>query len=396
MTPYLRLSAAVLLSLSALSSLAQPTQTVVLGQKSPKADPKHCYQTFAGDSVELYYNDHYQLTPKACASIRRNTHLSASGTFTGLVCDYRLADGRLLNRQHYHGGKRNGLYELHHPNGRVVVRGQFQNGLPTGIWQYWYANGQAWQTLMWPDDPQNEHFRILAYWDSTGTQRAKDGNGTWEGIHVAGGNRFGGPIVDGLAQGTWKSTIIVNGHPYCEETYERGRFVEGFDLLGKKRQRYPGPAVLMPVVALPSGAAERFELNQPCAELLARATESQRVVRPPEQAGGLGNYNSRLLKMLRELAENDRGSGPKGRIVLLIDVGKSGQLTLNETSRDMHYAHPVLAMLNRLPQWQPATVDGQPVPGQLTVEMEISSATVSSYVRPAAKRPLPVLKAAAR
>lgn len=385
MTPCLRLSAALLLSLAALSGHAQQTQTVTIGKESPKANPKDCYQSFPGDSVELYYNESYLLTPKACASIRRNTHLSASGTFSGLVCDYRLADGRLLNRQHYRGGQRNGLYELLHPNGRVVVRGQFQNGLPTGIWQYWYANGQARQTLMWPADPLTEHFRILAYWDSTGTQRAKDGSGTWEGIHAGGRNRYGGPIANGLAQGIWKSTILLNGHPYCEEVYEQGRFNEGFDLLGKKRSRYPGPAVLMPTVTLPSSAAESFGLNQPCDELLAYAAQARQIRRPPQQAGGLGNYNDWLLKMLRELAENDGGTGLKGRITLLVDVGKGGQLTLDESSRDVHYAQPILAMLNRLPQWQPATIDGQPAPGRLVVEMEISSSTVSSYVHPQVK-----------
>lgn len=385
MSLHLRLSAALLLSFAALSSQAQQTQTVTIGKAPAKANPKDCYQTFPGDSVELYYSDAYWLTPKACASIRRNTHLSASGTFSGLVCDYRLADGRPLNRQHYRGGQRNGLFELLHPNGRVIVRGQFQNGLPMGIWQYWYANGQAKQTLMWGDDPVTEPLRIVAYWDSTGTQRAKDGNGYWEGIHAFGRNYYGGPLANGRPHGTWRSTVISNGQPHCEEVYEQGRFIEGYGLLGKKRQRYAGSPVLMPTAYVPNAEAEEFTLNQPCEELLAYAARANQAARPPQQAGGLGNYNDRLLKMLREQAENDGGTGMKGRITLLIDVGKSGQLTLNETSRDVQYAQPILAMLNRLPQWQPATVDGQPVPGRLVVEMEISSSTVSSYVHPEVK-----------
>ncbi|RAK64507.1 hypothetical protein DLM85_17575 [Hymenobacter edaphi] len=363
---------------SALTTTAQQRNL------SGKANPKDCYRTFAGDSVELYYSNYYQLTPPACATIRRNTRLDATGTFRGLVCDYRLSDGRLLNRQFYRNGKRNGLYELHHPNGTVLTRGQFQDGLPTGVWQFWYANGRPRQTLMWGED-LSKPFRILAYWDSTGTQLCKNGNGTWRGVHSNRYIRFGGPVADGLAQGTWTSEVIGTGAPFSEERYEWGRFIEGFDLANKRR-RYPGPAGLQPTVDLPTSAAEAFELNQPCEELLAEAGRRNLRAVAPQAVGGLANYNSRLLLLLRKHAEEANWvTGMNGRITLLVNVGKSGQLTLDESSRDVQYARPIMDMLNRMPQWQPATVDGQPVPGQLEVEMEVGSTTVSSRVRPMVK-----------
>ena len=87
---------------------------------------------------------------------------------------------------------------------------------------------------------------------------------------------------------------------------------------------------------------------------------------------------------------------PAPDITLLIDVGTSGQLTLDESSRDVQYARPILDLLNRLPQWKPATLDGQPVPGRLTVEMEIGLGMVSSRVVPSVKNPVPLLKAVAK
>ncbi|RTQ47441.1 hypothetical protein EJV47_18620 [Hymenobacter gummosus] len=387
----LPLGATVLLGLAAASSQAQQ---VNINQPAAKASLRDCYQSFAGDSVELYYNGYYQLTPKACATIRRNTHLDATGTFSGLVCDYQLADGRRLNRQYYRGGKRNGLYEEYYSDGKVLARGQYQNGLPTGIWQYWYPSGQARQTLMWGEN-LNYPFRILAYWEPSGQQLCKDGQGTWREEHSNGYIRFGGPVVDGLAHGTWSSVVIRTGAPFSEERYEQGRFIEGFDL-NNKRRRYPGPAGLQPTVQLPTDAAEAFTLNQPCEVLQAQAVRSNHRAVPPQAPGGLRDYNDRLLKMLRKQVEAEQGLGMRGNIVLFVDVGTSGQLTLDESSRDMQYARPILDLLNRLPQWKPATLDGQPVPGRLTVEMEIGLGMVSSRVMPSLKDPVPPLKAVGR
>ena len=129
-----------------LPLVGQAQQAAVPDTQAKLAD---CVRDIKGDSVALYYSEHYELTPVGCATFCRYTHLGPKGSIYGEVRDYRLATQQLAYRQHYANGVRQGSYEAYYPNGQLQMRGTYAQGEPSGEWHFWYASGKPWQVLRW-------------------------------------------------------------------------------------------------------------------------------------------------------------------------------------------------------------------------------------------------------
>jgi hypothetical protein len=171
-----------------LLSIAVASASVAQAQTSAKPlTVADCVKLVRPDSVHMFFDAQYALTPPACAAIRRESRMdAASGSFLGEVRDYAQPDNSLLTKVQYAAGLRAGTYEQHYRNHRLAVSGQFAQGQPVGTWKYWYANGQPWQTLeLTPEGP----LHIVAYWDSTGQQHVpqahqRAGGGGADGGHL--------------------------------------------------------------------------------------------------------------------------------------------------------------------------------------------------------------------
>jgi hypothetical protein len=331
-----------------------------------------CVVQLAPDSVAMYYNTNYILTPQPCASLRRLTRLDANGNLQGLVLDYRLTDNSLQNRLHYKDGKLDGPVEEYHANGRRAALGQFLNGQRVGEWQYWYANGRPRQVLRFLLADQ---MRILTSWDSTGIAVVNNGVGHWSGTD-ADGNRYGGPIEFGLPHGQWESHRAGNNQLVQSVEFDRGHprhttlYYAYVDLLPQPEEGFDKTNGLM--------------LGWTCDEAQRRA-QFQAITRNlqlPTVASGTERYASMVTQRLVRYGTPEwyQQLPPYSTVRCALDTAGrfvdfiSPQAALREVVR---------TVVKNMPAWRPATFKGRPVPSY--IDITLNKETRRVRVRPAAR-----------
>ncbi|GAA4044746.1 hypothetical protein GCM10022409_33510 [Hymenobacter glaciei] len=348
-----------------------------------------CVRIIKGDSVLLFYDATYALTPPACAPIRRFTRITASGDFNGETRDYDARTQKLRARLHYRAGKREGRYETYFPNGQLAVQGTFAQGKPAGTWQFWYANGQQRQTLAWTDLPA-PRLRILAYWDSTGQQGVANGNGVWHDVLPMLHSRFGGPVLNGLAQGVWENRAATTNKLLTTEVYEQGIFRGGKALDGIGG-RYKDRPLLEPQVGDLVAAAEGFRLGATCEmrqaayQADAARAEQMRNALPPTPAGDPSSFVQTVLRQLSESNQtNDWEIIADGReFVVEAMTDEKGYLHLLSGQSGGGFITALTQVVSGLPAWRPATYNSKPVPGlvQLVISKRGSVLNMSYRTR---------------
>lgn len=195
---------------------------VVLAQK----EPLQFYDIIEDDSVVMYFNTINRFCKKECAHFKRYTRISAEGDFTGNFTDSSI-DKHLLAKGHYKKGIKQGLFFIAIPTQSLYLEGGFQNNLPYGTWQYYYANGNKERKLVLSETDT----LLVEFFDVKGEQLVKDGNGRFTGrVHVPGSrmdNRViaSGEVVNGKATGEWTSTISAAA--YNRETLKDGQLLSG-------------------------------------------------------------------------------------------------------------------------------------------------------------------------
>ncbi|WP_331056725.1 hypothetical protein [Hymenobacter sp.] len=372
-------------------------------QTSDKAlEVADCVKVIRADSVHMFFDEKYALTPPACASIRRESRMDAAlGVFVGEARDYRQADNALLSKMHYSpDGLRNGLYEQYHQNHQLAVRGEFAQGNPSGAWQFWYPNGQAQQTLEWTGREQPQ-LRIMAYWNPEGKQEVVDGAGTWQG--TTGGflpARFGGRVANGYQQGNWEARSQRNNDLVTVEKFRDGQLMEGQQYVGGNQQNdkpllYKNKPSLEPAIDVSSVAAEPLHLGKTCEEQTRSSYEltagEKLVITAPQPQQDPSSYQKKVLRQLREF-NNLTQSMPRTdgqAVVVTADIDAKGQVH-NFASSENVIAAAFASFVPSLGAWQPATAVGVPVPGKAKFTLVMHSTQIRCQLQTAVAYPLPM------
>ncbi|SNC76763.1 hypothetical protein SAMN06265337_3550 [Hymenobacter gelipurpurascens] len=183
------------------------------------------YCVLGSDSVALYYTPDYELTLPGCATIRRHTRINSAGQFFGFVRDYWLSNNQPALKGAYNAqGRKEGPFEIYHPDGTVAASGTYHNGRQIGNWGYWYPSGAKRQVLSFGDGTLT---LIQQFWSETGEQLVKDGTGTWYRTEEQ--VRLGGPVLNGRPDGRWQVKELTGKNALvAQENYRKGRFVSGF------------------------------------------------------------------------------------------------------------------------------------------------------------------------
>ncbi|SES97784.1 toxin-antitoxin system YwqK family antitoxin [Hymenobacter actinosclerus] len=364
------------------------------------AELKDCYRIIKDDSVILYYDTNYILTPPQCASIRRHTRLTADGDFKGQVLDYWMDTGHLAMRLQYENARSNGLIEQFHANGAMELRGQLVAGNPTGEWRYWYDNAQLRQVVQFSPDG---HLRIESYWDSTGTQRVANGNGSWEGTLASsyttlpGGKVkrntnnliFQGEIVNGVPNGQWQSLQRHNRKPFTIENFVEGKFRSG--RLATKPV-YGNAALTAPrmVFALesPSKFADIFDIGLSC-ETRQHFEQQQKLMaglRFPTNPLSLPEYAAKLRRSLARYSGQPWYQRLPSETVVRCELDSAGNIK-EATSSDVALRSVVLEAVKAMPHWTPATYQSNYVAGGFIVLVFNKSGNVLVELRTMATTP---------
>ncbi|MBF9221607.1 toxin-antitoxin system YwqK family antitoxin [Hymenobacter ruricola] len=383
-----------------LLSIAVASVSVAEAQTSEKPlTVAECVKLIRPDSVHMFFDAQYALTPPTCAAIRRESRMDAtSGTFLGEVRDYALPDNSLLTKVQYAAGQRMGPYEQHYRNQQLAVSGQFAQGQPVGTWKYWYANGRPWQTLeLTAEGP----LRIVAYWDSTGQQRVSAGAGTWQ--ESTGGTlptRTGGRVAAGLMEGTWERRSLLDKQVLTAEDYRGGRLQEGRQYIGVvgKPKKYQTQSLLGPRVADVSASIEPFHLGKSCEEraqlaaaaAASRAAYAAMIMVQPTPPRDPSTYQREILMRLSRFNNltqwMPRTDGQS--TVVTAEVDAQGQLH-NFTSESGGLSNAFASIMRELGAWHPATVNGRPVPGQVRIILKMYSSQLQSSLQANVAFPLP-------
>lgn len=154
----------------------------------------------------------------------------ADGQWQGWVVDLD-ADGKLVGKAFYENSKRVDYELAYHPNGAVAQRtdyGDQQNALSS-----WYPNGQikqVWVVSQQKTMAVNKPDQITAFWDSTGQQRVRQGNGTAVYQELVKSRADStrqtyfieqGSYAAGVKEGVWTGRY-ADGSYFYQEQYENG------------------------------------------------------------------------------------------------------------------------------------------------------------------------------
>lgn len=183
----------------------------------------------------IFYNYNWKICEKPIAEYYRMGTLSIDSFwfFTGIIKDYTTDSNTLIMQGRYsEDGYKNGPFEFYFPNGNTMLKGNYINDKMQGVWEFFYTNGNPKATIYLPADINQ--FTILNWYDETGKQLLKDGNGEFiwrqHEMEYGGEDDFYGYVLtgefkDSLRSGTWKyyrgNDINTNTLRY-KETYTKG------------------------------------------------------------------------------------------------------------------------------------------------------------------------------
>jgi TonB family protein len=293
-------------------------------------------QVFGQQPATSFFNKDDKPTVQDSAFYYRIGKRNEKEVYEGEVKDYYVKNNQLKQQAIYHEGHYHGAYTTYFENGQISSSGYYVDGRYDGPWKWWYADGRLKEQGLYKKDdtPLDKYptiFRtryiIEAFWDSTGTQRVKEGNGEWFDTHPNNQLRTKGKYVNGHQEGEWLG-FYDDGKPYYIEQYHLGKLVEGKSY-SKEDQTFT-------------------------------YTEDEMM---PEFKGGQEELMRFLASTTRYPTKSLR-KGIEGSVFVGFVINREGKVSeahvLKGISKDCD--QEALRVVNAMPAWQPGLQRGQPVP----------------------------------
>ncbi len=311
------------------------------------------------DSVNLSYNNNFEMIEESCSQIVRYGHVS-NHKFTGKFRDVsRLNPELVISEGNYTAdGLKDGAFISRNLNGNLVSKGNFKKNKFDGRWEIYYDDGKPKLTF----EANGKDINIIDSWDAKGVKTIENGNGNYQldlnDIY------WKGKLVNGKPDGTWKAIKRSDRTTLLTETYKKGVFTNGDGPLG---EYVDAPrAILYSADLLPYVNAEGFKIS------LADCSGTS-MVKSIVNAKYNGGFNS-LSKHIQQIVEpyfSKVNLTPYGNNVLIIDgeIDKTGKLVrvIKQNEFDDMLVSGLTKQLYTLPFLEPATVDGKPVSQKITI-----------------------------
>jgi TonB family protein len=352
--------------------------------------------------VTIFYDKAGIITTKQQAAMVRVGALdTVTLSFKGPVTDYYPSGNPY--RQLVYGQKGlEGPFQLYYPDKKLERQGQFRANEPVGEWQFFYPDGKPMQTVGFVT---NQEYRVLEAYNFLGQQVIKDGTGQWETPFSL--NLVGFQYVEVLLGGQWKNGMRTgqlrfmkpDGTLVLVKEYENGAV--------RKKKRYdPEGKIVIDTKVAQDGEAWPFLLALAQMEKLSfnkavfgnkervlqyilkkehllpidslhladknkQARENKQKSGPKFPGGqeGLSRFMSTNFRIPSQDIRNKVTGTTRVSFVVGIDGNVSGIKVVNSLTRDLDAE--VIRVIKLMPKWEPALLNGEPVPFTMTIPYTI-------------------------
>ena len=185
------------------------------------------------DYTRFFYDENYFLVDKDCefkAIERVVAYDSLNFLFNGEFKDFD-KNGKVILHGFYKNGLRNGKFTAYHPNGNIKWETAYHDSKQSNEWKYYYPDGKPLLVLALEEGD----FRIMSFWDKTGAQKVKEGQGNYDMTfpiigftdHGYTSYRRFGKIANGKPDGIWYINFIVDAKRKTEINVYNEIFTQG-------------------------------------------------------------------------------------------------------------------------------------------------------------------------
>ena len=190
------------------------------------------------DSVLVFIGQNwFGQTDLACSQYYRVAPVNKYYQLDGQVTDYYIDNDSIAASFNYEHGVLEGPAYIYYPNGVIKEHGTYQNNAKSGVWEYYYDNGQKERTLQY----QFGGVVLVDCYTRNGDVLVRDGNGRFEGMIAPGTGRVTyellakGNVKDGVPDGEWNLYSKQVSGPANTEYFSNGKFRHGvsYALAGK-------------------------------------------------------------------------------------------------------------------------------------------------------------------
>ena len=296
---------------------------------------------FAQAQDKVYLNEDKQECEKEDAVYYRTIEeLPADENKLFLIKDYFISgqiqmEGTFLSPETiYEHGEITWFYK----NGNKKRKANYNQSLLLGDYLTWYENGEPKTIAEYiKNDFEENRYSILkiqAYWDTTGIQKVKEGNGiffddgndhrTCEILDCINKSYSEGPVVNGLKHGNWTGIEEEIGVTF-QEVYLKGILVEGKSVDQEGNEYF---------------------------------YDKSRI--SPEPKKGFVSFYKYIRKKLRYPAAA-RKNKVEGKVFVQFIIDKNGDVTESKVIQGIGYGcdEEAVKAISEAPPWQPGKFKGK-------------------------------------
>jgi len=355
--------------------------------------------TWAQQTKTIYYNSKWEISSKEAASYYRTCQLGSgmrNNFFTRKVSDYTIDGDLIMSGTYSEVGLKTGEFILYYPSGQVQAQGNFEKGLRSGIWKYFFKNGKLEREIKFTKDK----FEPISVYDSAGTQVIKDGTGMWryeyEWYGVTERYIVTGKFEKAKKEDEWICKLS-NGQAVYSETYKNDKFKTGWVTDGTKHETLQEPVENKFMLPYKFEVTESFvyvlgteRKTYPFLPFLpeeselsktepARAStyhdtipEDQKVFfaveNPAEFPGGMVALMKFVRNTLRYPAEARR-MGIEGNVHIKFIVDQNGDISNVEIVKGINQSlnEEAIRIVKLFPKWNPGMQNGRTVKSQFVL-----------------------------
>lgn len=313
------------------------------------------------DSINLSLNDHYNLVDDSCATIIRHARYNfTTHKFTGKFTDVGRANpAHILAEGNYTAnGLKDGDFVAYFPNGHVQSKGTYKNDKYTGKWEVGFRNGNP-ELNFEVDDAGN--IKIMNAWNNKGVKEIDNGSGDYQ-VNM-GSIIWHGKLKDGLPDGSWTATSKADPRTVLiTENFKKGKFQKGKSQAGEYTDA--SRMVLIDPNILPYTIAEQMVVSPNGCEVVVRQQQPKERIVNAKFAISASDFNQRFKESVNPYLAKANVLKYEDDVVfegVISAEGIPGNFQC-KTMFDDNVARNIISGLTRLPAFEPATINGKPVP----------------------------------